>query len=939
MSQNSVESPVAAAPQPALREVRFEYTPHFPEILQHCRASLLVSTYQAGKLGVIGVHNGKLELSFHTFEQAMGVATGPHGIALGTRGQIWFLQSSPDIARRVEPVGKYDACYLARHSQVTGNIHVHEMGWGTKNLWVVNTLFSCLSTLHDDYSFVPRWQPPFVTELEATDRCHLNGMAMHDGRPRFVTAMAESNTPAGWRPTKATSGIVMDVDNNSVVARGLSMPHSPRWFNNRLWVLDSGRGRLSTVDFNTQTTSPVAQLPGYTRGLAFSGQFAFVGLSRIRETAVFGGLPIQQEIADLKCGIGIIDLQSGRNVAAFQFHSGVEEIFDIQVLPGILNPLICGPNPGDEGTQTIWVVPPPEKVAQIDAEPSHSVFGGRGGSANFASPASASVMQNDPHALLQLGVRLHEQGKLAESVEAYRRALAINPNYADAYNNLGNVFQDLQQPENAIECYRQSIRVQPNSVFAYRNLGYVLKEQGLIDEGLKLLEQAQRIENNDVIRYVIATSLPPVYDSIEDLKARRAKLEANVDEMIADGLKIDVSKSSAPTMFYAAYQGMNDRDLQCKLASLLAAPQPTLPKPKRGAGGRIQVGFISRHYRNHTIGRLNLGTIRELPRDKFEVTVISVGHHDDMLSQEFRRAADHYIALPTNLQEIRQRVAELGLDILFFSDVGMDTLTYSLCMSRMAPVQCATWGHPETTGSSVMDYFVSSKTLEIDSAQDHYSERLARFDVLNVYYYRPQPPEKKDRVFFGLDPSRHLYLCFQNLFKIHPDFDQVLRGILQRDPLGDVVMMEGRHPTWTKMLQTRLERTLGRNAARVQFLPSQSHPDFMALNAVADVSLDPMHFGGGNTTYEALSIGLPVVTLPSDFLRARITLAMYRQMGMSDCVVQTPDQYVDLAVRLGTDPEYRRSIHEKILSACPVLFEDRRAIQQYSDFLESIATG
>jgi protein O-GlcNAc transferase len=515
--------------------------------------------------------------------------------------------------------------------------------------------------------------------------------------------------------------------------------------------------------------------------------------------------------------------------------------------------------------------------------------------------------------------------------------LAINPNYADAYNNLGNVFQDLQQPDNAIECYRQSIRVQPNSVFAYRNLGYVLKEQGLINDGLKLLEQAQRIEPNDVIRYVIATSLPPVYDSLEDLNNRRAKLEANVDQMIADGLKIDVTTSSAPTMFYAAYQGLNDRDLQRKLASLLSAPQPLLAKSNRSSGSRVRIGFISRHYRNHTIGRLNLGTVRELPRDKFEVTVISVGHHDDMLSHDFQKAADHYVSLPTNLQEIRRRVAELELDILFFSDVGMDTLTYSLCMSRMAPVQCATWGHPETTGSSVMDYFVSSKTLEVGTAQDHYSERLARLDVLNVFYYRPEPPQKKDHSHFGLDPGRHIYLCFQNLFKIHPDFDEVLAGILQRDPQGDIVMMEGRHVTWTKMLQSRLERNLGSNAARVKFLPSQSHPDFMSLNALADVSLDPMHFGGGNTTYEALAIGLPVVTLPSDFLRARITLAMYSQMGFLDCVVSSPSQYIDLAVRLGTDRTYRQSIHENILATCPVLFEDRRAIQQYSEFFQSIA--
>ncbi len=915
-----------------MREVRFEYSPYFPEILQHCRASLLVSTYQAGKLGVIGVHDGKLDISFHSFEQAMGLAPGPMGIALGSRQQIWYLQSAPELAARIEPAGKHDACYLTRQSHVTGNIHIHEMAWGTDRLWAVNTLFSTLCTVHEDFSFVARWKPPFISELAAEDRCHLNGMAMVDGSPRFVTAMSQTNTPAGWRPTKASSGIVMDVKTNEVVAQGLAMPHSPRWYADRLWVLDSGRGSLCAVEGNGKATQTIATLPGYTRGLAFSGQFAFIGLSRVRETAIFGGLPVQQQFSELKCGIGIIDLQTGQNVAAFQFHSGVDEIFDVQVLPGIRNPVVCGPAAAEDNAQTIWLVPPPSEVAKLDQAGSRSVFN----RADKTAPQSNSIMQNDPRVLLRRGVDFHERGRLAEAVDAYRAALAINPNYADAYNNLGNVFQDLQQAENALECYRQAIRCEPNNANAYRNLGYVLKEHGRIAEGLDYLEQAQSIEPNNVIRYVIATSLPPVYESNEDLSRHRSMLEKNVDAMINDGLKIDVTATSAPTNFYSAYQGLNDRDLQIKLASLLTAPQPLANPPAKKRTGKIRVGFISRHFRNHTIGRLNLGIVRNLPREDFEVTVISVGAYDDMLARAFSDGADQYLSTTTNLQEIRQRVSELGLDILYFSDVGMDTLTYSLSMSRMAPIQCVTWGHPETTGSPVMDYFVSSKTLEVPEADEHYSERLARLDVLNVYYYRPEPPAKKDHAYYGLDPKRNVYLCFQNLFKIHPDFDEILNGILQRDPLGDIVMMEGRHGEWTEMLRNRWRRTLGANADRVKFLVGQSHPDFMSLNALADVSLDPLHFGGGNTTYEALAVGLPVVTLPSKFLRARISNAMYQQMKMTDLVVETPQQYVDLAVRLGTDKTYRQQMSTKLLDNCGVLFEDQRAISEFTMFFRSL---
>ncbi len=217
-----------------LREVRFEYSRDFPLILERLHVSLLVSTYQAGKLAVVGVHDGQVRFAFHNFERVMGVAAGPRRIAVGTRRQIYFLHAAHQLAAAVEPRGTYDSCWLTRSSQVTGSIHGHELGWGTDGLWVVNTLFSSLCTLDEDYSFVPRWRPPFISALAAEDRCHLNGLAMCEGRPRFATAHAETDTPAGWRPDKAHSGCVIDIDAGRVMLRGLCMPHSPRWHQGRL---------------------------------------------------------------------------------------------------------------------------------------------------------------------------------------------------------------------------------------------------------------------------------------------------------------------------------------------------------------------------------------------------------------------------------------------------------------------------------------------------------------------------------------------------------------------------------------------------------------------------------------------------------------------------------------------------------------------------------
>jgi uncharacterized protein (TIGR03032 family) len=210
------------------------------------------------------------------------------------------------------------------------------MAYGGDELWFVNTRFSCLGTLDPSSSFVPRWRPPFVTALEPTDRCHLNGLAMEGGRPRYVTALGATDAAAGWRAGKARGGVLLDVPSGEVVASGLSMPHSPRLHAGRLWVCESGAGTLGVVDASTGRYEPVAAVPGFTRGLDFAGGIAFVGLSQVRESAVFSGIPITERLAesDRTCGVCAVDLASGNVVALLRFEDAVQEVFAVQVLPG-----------------------------------------------------------------------------------------------------------------------------------------------------------------------------------------------------------------------------------------------------------------------------------------------------------------------------------------------------------------------------------------------------------------------------------------------------------------------------------------------------------------------------------------------------------------------------------------------------------------------------
>jgi uncharacterized protein (TIGR03032 family) len=344
-------------PRIAVREISFRHSAQFVPLLEHLGCSLLVSTYVAG---------GELRLGFSNFQQAMGLAVGPQGLAVGGPNLIWLLSDARSLAAQVEPAGSFDRGFLARESFVTGNMQVHEMAWGEGGeLWLVNTLFSCLCTLHEDYNFVPRWQPSFISTLAPQDRCHLNGLAMDNGRPKYVTALGNSDEPRGWRESKADGGLLIDVETNRTVADGLCMPHSPRIYQGKLYLLDSGRGRLLCVDPSCGETQVIANYPGYGRGLSFCGQFAFIGMSKARESSVFGGVPICEDRAAMRCGVVVVDLVSQRAVAYLEFQSGVEELFDVQVLPGVRRPVICGPFPLHDQQAPVWVIPPPDHVREL----------------------------------------------------------------------------------------------------------------------------------------------------------------------------------------------------------------------------------------------------------------------------------------------------------------------------------------------------------------------------------------------------------------------------------------------------------------------------------------------------------------------------------------------------------------------------------------------
>jgi uncharacterized protein (TIGR03032 family) len=321
-----------------------------PELLDRLGVSLWVTTYQAGKVVVVRSRAERLSMLPRTFNQAMGLALSRGRIAVGSRSHIWFLENEPPVAATLPGATAGEACYLPRRAHITGNIRIHEIAWDNamaadgrpQNLWLVNTLFSCLCTLDERHSFIPRWQPPFIKDLKGEDRCHLNGIALRDGQPKYVTALAASNEPDGWRSQKLAGGCLIEISSGATVLGGLCMPHSPRWHNGKLWLLNSGRGELLRADAETGAADVVSTFPGYPRGLALTGEVGFVGLSQVRETATFGGIPLTKENRQLKCGVWAVDLESGRLLGRIEFQGAVAEIFDVQLLRGLRDPFFVG---------------------------------------------------------------------------------------------------------------------------------------------------------------------------------------------------------------------------------------------------------------------------------------------------------------------------------------------------------------------------------------------------------------------------------------------------------------------------------------------------------------------------------------------------------------------------------------------------------------------
>jgi uncharacterized protein (TIGR03032 family) len=341
------ETSPTAMPQDTLPSPTFEITTsrHFMAWMAEQKLSLALTTYQIGKLFLLGLkEKGELSIFERTFNRCMGLCPTPNGFYMSSIHQVWRFEN---LFTHGEVQDGYDRLYVPQLGNTTGDLDIHDMAVDADGKLVfVNTLFGCLATLSDTHSFKPLWRPPFLSKLAAEDRCHLNGLAMKDGRAAYVTAVGESDVVDGWRDHRAGGGIVMDVQSNAVVAGGLSMPHSPRWHQGKLWVCNSGTGEFGHVELDTGRFVPLTFCAGYMRGLYFHGDYALIGLSKPRRNRTFSGLALDENLksrkAEARCGVQVIDLRTGDAVHWLRIEGVVDELYDVITLPGVKRPMALG---------------------------------------------------------------------------------------------------------------------------------------------------------------------------------------------------------------------------------------------------------------------------------------------------------------------------------------------------------------------------------------------------------------------------------------------------------------------------------------------------------------------------------------------------------------------------------------------------------------------
>lgn len=552
------------------------------------------------------------------------------------------------------------------------------------------------------------------------------------------------------------------------------------------------------------------------------------------------------------------------------------------------------------------------------------------------------------------------QHKLIEAKVCFEIATDIDPRETEAYCGIGAILMQQLHIEEAIAQYQIALEINPMLAKAYARIGQAKSLQGRTEEAIHNYQKALEIDPDQVSAYHIHLILPVLYDYTAQINQWRIRFTQELQEFIRKvSLKLEINRQaclesiSYRTNFYLAYQGQNDLELQSQYGKLVQQIMATnypqwsepLSMPPLGQNGKIRVGYISEFFRSHSVGNMTIGWLRYRDRQQFEAYTYYTATKEDFVVKEFEQESDYFRHLPNNLESVCAQIYADQLHILVFPDIGMQPQTTQIAGLRLAPVQCVWAGHPVTTGLPTMDYFLSSDLMEPEEGQSHYSEQLVCLPKLGFAYAKPPSPSVlKSRTDLQLPEDCVLYVSCQTLFKYLPQYDYLFARIAAQVPQAKLVFLGGAKDTYvTEKLRQRLHRVFSQAGLEMQqhciILPRLDWEDYFNLLRVSDISLDTIGFSGGNTTLQAIAFNLPVVTMPTEFMRGRVSYGVMQTLGVTHTVALSEDEYIEIAVKLGLDSHWRKQVVEKISNHHHQLFDDKTAIAALEAFYKEAVTS
>lgn len=582
-----------------------------------------------------------------------------------------------------------------------------------------------------------------------------------------------------------------------------------------------------------------------------------------------------------------------------------------------------------------------------------NVLGNSGEPENAARSYRQALAQQPEmfEAHLNLGVVLNDLGQLAEAEQCYRRALALKPDLGEAFYNLGGVLKESGRTAEAEQSFRQAVAVSPGLADAHYDLGNVLADLGRPEDALQSYRQALALAPDHAqARWALTMlQIPAVRDRDGDPDAGTSAFARELGNLsawfAARGDRDDEKAVGVQQPFYLAYQETNNRELLREYGDLCARLMrgwyegQRFSRTSRASSGPVRVGIVSAHIHDHPVWNAIIkGWLENIDRERFGLFVFHLGAKQDAETAFARSRAAHFEQSGKDLRGWVQSILAQQPDVLVYPEIGMDATTLKLASLRLAPVQAASWGHPVTTGLPTMDYFLSADDLEPADADEHYTERLVRLPGLGCCYQSlPVVPGEPDWAALGVEPQSPLFICPGTPYKYAPQYDRVFIDIARRIGRCRFVFFTSRQEELSGKLRRRLVEEFSRAGMDFErygvFIPWQPRPAFYGLMKRADVYLDTIGFSGFNTAMQALECGLPVVTREGRFMRGKFASGILGRVGLQELVATTEDDYVALALKLGTDADYRRAVHGRIEASRPVLYDDAAPVRALEQFL------